>query len=325
MKIMVTGANGFVGMEAVRQLWRDHEVLAVDSLRYGPWRFSEEEMQGFDVDASDLRDRAAVERLMRTFEPDAIIHLAAIHFIPECERLPDEAVSINIQATNNLLNSAPRRSRFVFASTAAVYAPSDVAHRESDILGPMDVYGHSKLAAENFAEYFMSTRDFEAVIVRLFNVVGRGETNPHVLPEIIAQLRRGERRLSLGNIHPKRDYIHVSDAARGFIAAAVQPYPAELGSVPVVNLGSGVSYSVREMIHLLEDVVGARIAVEIDPAKVRKVDRPQLLADNTRMRTLFDWAPAYDLRAALAETWAEAPRKRPAGVAETIDAAHPQA
>lgn len=310
MKIMVTGANGFVGMETVRQLWRDHEVVAVDCLRYGPWRFDEERL-GFDLDTTDLRDRAQVETLMAAFEPEAIIHLAAIHFIPECERKPDDAVSTNIAATNNLLYTAPRGCRFVLASTAAVYAPNDDAHRETDVIGPMDVYGHSKLAAENFAQYFAAARGLNAIIVRLFNVVGRGETNPHVLPEIVGQLRRGERRLRLGNIHPKRDYIHVSDAAHGFIAAATQPFPSELGAVPVVNLGSGVAYSVQEMIEALESVIGERIAIEVDPAKVRNVDRPHLLADNTRMRTHFDWAPEHDLRDALRDVWAEAPQRHP--------------
>ncbi|MES1199326.1 MAG: NAD(P)-dependent oxidoreductase [Pseudomonadota bacterium] len=312
MKIMVTGANGFVGMEAVRQLWRDHEVLAVDCLRYGPWRFTDAQQEGFDTDTTDLRDRVAVERLVEAFRPEAIIHLAAIHFIPECERKHDEAVSINIAGTNSLLAAAPRGCRFVFASTAAVYAPNDDAHREDDRIGPMDVYGHSKLAAEQFVEYFAASRGLDAVIVRLFNVVGPGETNPHVLPEILAQLRRGERRLRLGNVHPKRDYIYVGDAARGFIAAATQPFPVGLGAVPTINLGSGVSYSVAEMIEQIEDVTGLNIRVEIDPAKVRKVDRPHLLADNARMRTHFDWAPEVNLREAIARTWAEGVVRKPA-------------
>jgi UDP-glucose 4-epimerase len=310
MKIMVTGANGFVGTEVVRQLWADHDVLAVDCLRYGPWRFSEEEMSRFVLATTDLRNRKDVESLVEGFQPHAIIHLAAIHFIPECEREPDEAISTNVQATANLLTATPPGCRFVFASTAAVYGPKGEAHVEdSDILHPLDVYGHTKLAAEKLVEYFAGTRKLEAVIIRLFNVVGPGETNPHVLPEIFAQLRRGERRLRLGNLHPKRDYIFVADVARGFIAAALAPFPRALGPVPIANLGSGASYSVQELIEQLEAVIGENIDVEVDASRVRQVDRPQLLADNTRMREYFGWAPRHDIASSLRLTWADATRE----------------
>src|SRR5688572_6409764 len=195
MKILVTAANGFVGTAVVRQLLGKHEVVAVDALRYGPWRFSETEIKRFDSEIVDLRDRAETEEVISAHKPDAIIHLAAIHFIPECERLPDEAVSNNVEATVNLLNAAPRGTRFVFASTAAVYGPQDAPHKETDTVAPLDVYGFTKLSAEHLVRYYASLRGLEAVIVRLFNVIGPGETNPHVLPEIMAQLNRGERRL----------------------------------------------------------------------------------------------------------------------------------
>lgn len=304
MRILVTGANGFVGVQTVRDLVSaGQEVLALDNLRYGPWRFTEREVMDFETSVTDLRDRAATESAVARFKPDSIIHLAAIHFIPECERLADEAVAINVQGTVNLLIACPETCRFVFGSTAAVYAPSDAAHTVADRIGPMDVYGITKWTAEDFVRYYAGARGLNSVIVRLFNVIGPGETNPHILPEIIKQLKRGERTLRLGNVSPKRDYIYVADAARGFIAAAMKPYPHNFKGVPVVNLGSGRSYSVGELVKFIGTIIGDDIKITSDPARVRKVDRPSLLADNSDLEAMFGWRCETDIHAALRLTW----------------------
>jgi len=303
MRMLVTGANGFVGNATVRQLIKNHVVHALDNLRYGPWRFSGEELRQFECSVTDLRDASAVEAVVSAFRPDAIIHLAAIHFIPECERLPDEAVTININGTLNLLRICPQSCRFVYASTAAVYAPNDVAHREhEDTIGPMDVYGITKLAGEDFVRYYAGQRGFSAAIIRLFNVIGPGETNPHVVPEIIRQLKRGDRNLRLGNISPKRDYVYVDDVARGFIAAAMI-VPTTEPKISVANLGTNSSYSVADLVQRISAVIGEPISVVIDPNKVRQSDRPQLLADNARMKQLFGWTPKYDIDQSLRQIW----------------------
>jgi len=144
------------------------------------------------------------------------------------------------------------------------------------------------------------SRGVDARIVRLFNVIGPGETNPHLLPAILAQALRGERVLWLGNCHPKRDYIHVSDVANGFAAVAL----SDKAGANIVNLGSGSAYSVYEVVDELSNVIGEPLKIETDARRLRAVDRPFMAANNTRLREAYGWAPQFGIRESLRDLWA---------------------
>lgn len=304
-RILITGGNGYVGREATRLLYTEHDVCVLDNLRTGQHRFARDERDRFRFDHVDIRNADAVTRVMREFAPDAIIHLAAIHYIPECEEQPELALSTNVNGTLNLLRAAPDGARFVFASSGAVYAPDDAPHNELTArVGPSDVYGFTKLHGEHYAGHYVRQRKLSGVIVRLFNVIGPGETNPHLLPEIIAQLRVGRRTIRLGNMWPKRDYIHVIDAARGFAAAALDDHIAA-GEPVTVNLGTSQSYSVEEIVTKLQGVVPFGFDVEEDVSRLRKVDRPYLAADIGKIAALFGWRPHHSIDTALADLWRE--------------------
>jgi UDP-glucose 4-epimerase len=304
-RVLISGGNGFVGRETVRRLYDQHEVLVVDNLRTGPLRFRPEEASRFRHCPTDIADAAAVAGVMAAFRPEVIIHLAAIHYIPECEESPALAVRTNVDGTVALLAEAPPGARFVFASSGAVYLPDEAPHDEAvAALGPSDVYGITKLHGEHYVSYFAAKRQLSAVNVRLFNVVGPGETNPHLLPEIVAQLKAGRRVLRLGNMWPKRDYIHVRDAARGFVAAALAG-AGEPGRTLTVNLGSSAAYSVAEIVEKLRRIVPMDFAVEQEAARQRNVDRPHLAADIRAIERLFGWRPQATLDAALVDIWQE--------------------
>lgn len=303
MRVLVSGGGGFVGRAVIRHFYEEHDVSVIDRMHFGIDRFTKHDLDRITLHPINIADAEGVHAVVDHFKSDVIIHLAATHFIPQCESDPTNTVSTNIKGTVNMLRACPSGCRFVFASSGAVYAPSDEPHREDSPIDPRDVYGLTKLHGEHFVQYFSALRGFPAAIVRLFNVVGPGETNPHLLPEIVAQLKAGYAPIRLGNIWPKRDYIHVEDAAAGFIAAGTRGNIVD-GETVVVNLGTSHQYSVSEIIDKLRRTSGWDFDVIEDASRTRKVDRPYLGAAIDRIEQLFGWRPTRTIDDAVADLWA---------------------
>jgi UDP-glucose 4-epimerase len=304
-KILVTGGIGYVGRELVRQLiqQRDGEIHVLDNLACGAHRLNQMDERKFVLHRIDIRDAAAVKQLLISLTPEIIFHLAAIHYIPACEESPGEATAINVAGTVNVLDAVVNRARFVFASTAAVYAPGDRAYTEApENIGPIDVYGITKLHGEQFVRYYHDCKKIDGVIVRLFNVVGPGETNPHLVPTIISQIGQGQRRVQLGNLFPQRDYIDVSDAAEGFRrlgAAAVD----NRGGPLISNLGTGTSYAVREVVEQIGKSAQVSLEIVQDPHRIRANDRPKLCASTETLEEITGWSPNRTIAESLQAAW----------------------
>jgi UDP-glucose 4-epimerase len=301
---LVTGAAGFLGSHVVEYLLScDIPVIGVDNLTSGKWQFLAPfaTHQRFKFICQDIRDEAALISLFRREKPANVIHLAALHFIPAAMRNPSLTVSLNVHGTQCVL-SACRESnvgRFWFASTADVYQAADKPHRESGTLGPFNIYGLTKWMGEKLVQLEADAHpERHFVIGRLFNLYGPRETNPHILPEIIAQLRDGGSHvLRLGNITPKRDLVPVSDAAHAVVEMTEKSVPG----VTIANVGTGLSVSMQEVVERIADLTRRPLRIEIDPAKVRPVERPHLQADVDILRAMIGWAPHADLSRGLSE------------------------
>jgi UDP-glucose 4-epimerase len=301
-RILITGGNGYVGHELTKLASREHEICVVDNLRAGPLRLKNEIGSRIRFEQADINDQGMVGEVIATFAPDAIVHLAALHYIPECDQNPSLAAQTNIVGTLNVLLACPPGARFVHASSGAVYKPDANPHAENSSREPSDVYGYTKLHSEDYVEYISARRQISSVIVRLFNVVGPGETTPHLIPEIVSQLKAGRKTIGLGNLSPKRDYIHVHDAARGFLAAALNS-AVPPGKVVTVNLGTSKSFSVAEIVEKLRVITSIDFSYQQEEGRTRKVDRPFLAADNNEMRRRFDWEPSLTIDDALSDLW----------------------
>ncbi len=289
----VTGAAGFVGAEVVRQLLRQgRRVVAIDNLSVGSWNRLPES-DDLALAWADIRDRDALGAVFQRYQPAGVLHLAAHHFIPFCVAHPADTLSVNVVGTQNVLDAAAAAcERLVFLSTGDVYIPSQAPHQETDAIGSDNVYGLSKEMGERLIALWRGRgATVEPVIVRLFNVIGPGETNRHVMPDILACAREGDA-LRLGNTQARRDYIYVGDVAHCLINLLEAKGVAD----EIVNLGTGKSWSVCDLIDALAAESGREFRIESDPEKMRPSDRPILQAGISKLDAMLPDRPRTSLR-----------------------------
>ncbi len=296
LRVFVTGGAGFVGSTLVPDLLASgHQVVVYDDFSVGRRPAS---AAGLTVIEGDIRDQARLDAALREHAPTAVIHLAALHYIPYCDAHPVDTMQVNVVGTQALLEAcgAAGVERFVFASSAAVYGISDAPHREDQTPDPQDVYGLSKSMGEQQVAAFHRRFGAQCTVARLFNVFGRGETNPHLIPEILRQVSKGDT-LTLGNLTPRRDYVHVTDVSRAlriFLDRSDH-------TIRTYNVGTGQSASVGDIISALGSILGRSLTVEQAADKIRPVDRPNLQADISRLSSELGWAPLTSLSAGLSD------------------------
>jgi UDP-glucose 4-epimerase len=300
-RVLVTGGAGFIGSHLVEQLVSAGErVSAIDDLSRGrrDWLHPEAELHELD-----LRDADAVRRAVAATAPDAVVHLAAMHFIPSVDGAPELAWDVNVNATRALLDalSVHPPEVLLFASTAAVYPDRSGPIDESCLPQPLDLYGRTKLEGERLAAELGGRMGARTLVARIFNVIGRRETNAHVVPELVAQLRRGAAVVQLGNVDSRRDYTDVHDVADALRRLLSLPG----GGSATFNVGSGRAVSVSDLVGVCEQVLGRAIEVQSEPQRRRAVDRSELLADAHLLREGTGWSPTRSLRETLADLLTE--------------------
>lgn len=292
-KILVTGGAGFIGSATITELQKHgHDIYVIDDLSFGNRDFLTIPDTYFHK--LDILNEDGLTEVIHKIDPDWIIHLAAIHFIPYCNQHPFKSSNINIQGTINVLSAAKslkKLEKMFFASTAAVYPICDHAIPETQQTNPLDIYGLSKLAGEHLMNEFHLQTSIPTIICRFFNAFGPNETNLHLIPEIQRQVNSGLRTIELGNLEPKRDFIHTYDMARA-IFMLLDKFDS---GIDVFNLGRGQEYSVIDVVKEFENQLREEITIKVDQSRVRKVERMHLLADISKLKAFMNWEPKISL------------------------------
>jgi len=304
--VFITGGAGFVGSHLVKvcldSSWR---VYVYDNFTSGKEEFLINH-PNLKIIRGDILDTKLLSDSISLAKPGVVIHLAAIHYIPLCEQNPGMAIRTNVEGTQSIITACSNQSiipRIVFASTGAIYDPLiEDSLDESSNIQALDIYGKTKLFAEELLELFILRQKSEVVIGRLFNVAGSHETNPHLIPAIMKQLNDGVRTIELGNLFPCRDYIHVKDVAEALFSLANMKMTK---SLEVANIGSGVEYSVEELVELCAKVFGEKIEIKSVDSRRRKVDRPSQLAEISHINRICGWKPLRNLEQALEDALEE--------------------
>ncbi len=315
-KILVTGADGFIGSHLTETLVRaGYEVKAfVLYNSFNSWGWLDHcaaDVKGkFEVFAGDIRDPNGVKEAMKGC--DAVLHLAALIAIPYSYHSPDTYVDTNIKGTLNVLQASRELGvrRVVHTSTSEVYGSARfVPITEEHPLQGQSPYSATKIAADQLAYSFYASFHLPVVVARPFNTYGPRQSARAVIPTIITQIASGKKEIKLGAVSPTRDFNFVKDTVAGFIAVL----ESDKGCGEVINFGSNFEISVGDTAALIAEVMNADIEILTDEVRLRPThsEVERLWADNSKARELFGWAPKYaeldGFKRGLAETveWIE--------------------
>ncbi len=306
-KVLVTGADGFIGSHLVEALLAHgcdvRSFVYYNSFNSWGWLDSLpiDVVKGLDVFAGDIRDPHGVELAMQGC--DVVFHLAALIAIPFSYHSPDSYVDTNIKGTLNVLQAAKKLNveRVLVTSTSEVYGTAQYAPiDEKHPFQGQSPYSATKIGADRLAESFYRSFQTPVTIVRPFNTYGPRQSARAVIPTIITQLLLGAKELKLGSLTPTRDFNYVKDTAQGFIALASSD--AAVGQE--VNIATNSEVSVGDIAKVLIDELNpdVKIVTEDDRLRPDASEVFRLIGDNTLIKSLTGWAPEYDLRRGLQDT-----------------------
>lgn len=297
-RILVTGADGFIGSHLTEALVREgYDVRAfVLYNSFGSWGWLDRcapDVKGrFEIFAGDVRDPHGVRAAMKGC--DAVLHLAALIAIPYSYYSPDTYVDTNVKGTLNVVQAARELGvgRVVHTSTSEVYGTArSVPITEEHPLCGQSPYAATKIGADQIAMSFFHSFNTPVATLRPFNTYGPRQSARAVIPTIITQLAQGRRQIKLGAVRPTRDFNFVADTVRGFVAALT----SEKAVGEVINLGSNFEISIGETARTIATVMGVDLEIVCDDQRLRpeKSEVERLWASNAKAKRLLGWEPAY--------------------------------
>lgn len=306
-KVLVTGADGFIGSHLVEALVEDgasvKAFIYYNSFNNWGWldTINKETLNKIEVFSGDVRDQNCVREAVAGM--DAVFHLAALIAIPYSYYAPESYVETNIKGTLNILQASKDCdvNRVLITSTSEVYGTAQyVPIDEKHPFQGQSPYSATKIGADRIAEAFRRSYDLPVTIVRPFNTYGPRQSARAVIPTIISQLLAGKTAIKLGNLLPSRDFNYVKDTAAGFIEIAKSD--KTIGEE--INIASQNEITVKDIFEEISRQINPEAVVIADDVRLRpdKSEVDRLLGSNEKIKRLTNWAPRYTLQDGLMET-----------------------
>jgi len=313
MKVLVTGADGFIGSHLVEALLAEgHQVRALaqyNSFNFWGWLEDIAAQDDLEVICGDIRDQHFCKTLCQ--DVDVIFHLAALIAIPYSYTAPESYVDTNVKGTLNICQAAldNKVARIVCTSTSEVYGTAQyVPIDEKHPLQPQSPYSASKIGADAVAMSFFNSFKLPLTIARPFNTYGPRQSARAVIPTIISQITSGVKEIKLGDVSPTRDFNYVADICKGYLKLA----KCDQAIGGVVNIGSNSEISILDTLMMIKKIMGSDVRFITEDQRLRpeKSEVFRLCCDNTKIRELTGWKPTHTLREGLEKTveWFSDPR-----------------
>lgn len=311
MRLFITGIEGFVGRhlsDVISEHNRHAEKqIEVSGLYYPTADISHLSQYGFDLSPIDITDRAAVEQTLTAKEPDAIIHLAGIAFVPHAMKDPMQTWSVNLNGGLNILEWLRQKSpktRATIISTGEVYgapsAPGDIPYTEKSLLNPVNVYAATKAALDIAARQYAKTWELDIVVARPYNHIGPWQSENFVVSTfakqvVSAKLGIIEPIIKVGNLSAARDFTDVRDVVRAYLMMIAD---LEAGTY---NICSSKPVQIRYILDKLIEITDVDVEVQVDQSRLRPVDVPVISASYEKLHSQCGWNPQIPLDTTLGD------------------------
>ncbi len=293
MKIFITGAEGFVGRHLFNALsCRNHEVYGGYFIKDGDDSFFKNHDKNLLF--LDITKREETIDLVREIGPDAVVHLAAVSFVPDGKKDPYNIILTNIYGTQNIISSVESLQKpcsFLFASSGEIYGSlkTNQIIAETTPAGPKNLYAVTKLTGE----YLALQSGINPVILRLFNHTGKGQRTDFVLPSFAKQIasigRKGPGELRVGNLESFKDFLDIRDVVEAYVKAIEDPVPG------IFNVCSGNTCRLYDIVMKMIKSAKAEIKITVDKTRFRKNDGGYFTASNSKFSSAFGWKPVYSI------------------------------
>ncbi|MCF7804225.1 MAG: NAD-dependent 4,6-dehydratase LegB [Candidatus Marinimicrobia bacterium] len=305
MKILITGAAGFIGSHFSEYLVeKGYDVIAFD--RYNPnnhwgWLENSKYKNDLEVKLGDIRDYDSVYNAVK--DCDVVFHLAALIGIPYSYISPMAYIRTNVEGTYNVLEASRQLDiqQVLITSTSETYGSAQyVPIDEKHLLVGQSPYSASKIGADQLALSYYKSFDTPVKIVRPFNTFGPRQSARAIIPTVISQILNGQEKIKLGNLSPTRDLTYVKDTINGFH----EIFKSDSLFGEVTNIGMKEEVSIGELVNLISEIMESDIEIVTDEKRVRpkKSEVERLYCDNKKIMFATSWRPKYTLEEGLRET-----------------------